>query len=179
MTGSDEKKNTGDTGAVQPAWRLTGPDFFFLKKNAMSIQMGSKSDPRDLMFMDQPMTLVFSRLNSNPDPLGDDLDLQIVDRRPFEILPLGELTKLKNLLKEQKDCEGISACETVTIVRGIVSRAGQTSLGRLAPEQARSAGTQGSQTPRARRTCDKMKNSRSTSCSTMQRVEEAQKRLNH
>ena len=34
------------------------------------------------------------------DPLGDDLDLQIVDRRPFEILPLGEPTKLKNSFKK-------------------------------------------------------------------------------
>ena len=90
------------------------------------------------------------------DLLGDDLDFQNVDR-PFEILPLGEPTKLKNPFKRAKNCEGISACETVAIVRGIVSRAGQTSLGRRAPEQARSAGTQRRQThhTRARRMCDK------------------------
>ena len=60
------EKNTGDTGAVQTARRLTGPKkTFFFKKNVNSD--GSKSDPRDLMFVDQPMTLVFSRLNSNPE----------------------------------------------------------------------------------------------------------------
>ena len=139
----------------------------------MSIQMGSKSGPRDMMFMDKPMTLGFLTAEfQSGDPLGDDLDLQIVDRRPFEILPLGEPTKLKNPFykKKQKDYhrERYRVARWANIFGQTGTRASK--VGRH-PRKA--------DTPHARRTSDKTNDSRSTSCSTMQRVEEAQKRLNH
>ena len=88
-----------------------------------------------------------SRLNSNP--IGATLrplDLAVVERRSFDILPLGELAKLPK--KSKKVCEGIRSCQAVTIVRGTVPRVVQTSEGRRAPEQTRPAGTQASRASR-------------------------------
>ena len=154
MRGS-ETKNTGDSGAVEAARRFTGPKN--PKKgdvNSDGVQVRpTRPDVRGPTSDAGFLTAEFQ----SADSLGDDLDHQILDRRPFEILPLGEPTKFK-IPTQKKDCKGISACEIVTIVRGIVSRAGH--------KQTRSAGTLGKQThhTRARCTRDKTNNSGSTSC---------------
>ena len=89
-------KNTGDSGAVEAARRLTGPKDPQKKKkgdvNSDGVQV--RTTRPDVRGPTDDAGFLTAEFQSG-DPLGDDLDLQIVDRRPSEILPLREPAKLE------------------------------------------------------------------------------------
>ena len=66
-------------------------------KNAVSFQMESESGPCGLDVHGPADDADFSRrIPIRQTPHGDGLDLALVGRRPFEILPLGELSMFIN-----------------------------------------------------------------------------------
>ena len=115
-------------------------------KNAESFQMESKSGPCG-PDVDGPAddADLSCKIPIRSAPHGDRLDLALVGRRPFEILPLGELSVLK---KWPHGCDGIRSCCAVTIASGTVPRVVETFRGGRAPMQARRAGTQASKAGR-------------------------------
>ena len=133
-------------GSQYKRWRLAGPKSPS-QKNAASFQVESKSGPCGPDVHGPADDADFSRrIPIRPAPHGDGLDLALVGRRPFEILPLGELSIIKS---GHTAATGFQSSCAVTIVSGTVPRVVETFRGGRAPAwRARTQASKAGRHPR-------------------------------